>query len=414
MGRWVRNDRGVTVADQLIVPDLDYWRAADQVPGRLPGPHRRPRLRARHRRGRRRACLPDRARSESARLDLRPRLRRAVRGGLPARRPRPADLDPRAEALRLRALRPRAPVGGRSGLVEFLQGAAPRVTAAATVRGRRRSCCLCCSRRLVGEIRAGHRRSRSAIIGSGPAGLAAAHDLALLGFAVTIYEMEPVLAGMLAVGIPEYRLPRDLIRAEVEVIQRARRRGPVHRLRGRQRRHLRRAARAPRRGRRRRRRQALAHACRSPGATRHGVLGGVEFLRDVVARQSADRSASASSSSAAATSPTTSARTVLRQIALDAARTALRESSVADGHSVLARVASTRCRPTTSRSSRATRRASSRRNSLGPVEILTDDAGRVRGVVFQQVPARVRREAQLRAAVRRQPTRDRSSATTSC
>jgi NADPH-dependent glutamate synthase beta subunit-like oxidoreductase len=40
------------------------------------------------------------------------------------------------------------------------------------------------------------------IIGSGPAGLAAAHDLALLGFQVTIYEMEPVLAGMLAVGVP--------------------------------------------------------------------------------------------------------------------------------------------------------------------------------------------------------------------
>ena len=38
------------------------------------------------------------------------------------------------------------------------------------------------------------------IIGSGPAGLACAHDLALLGFAVTIYEMEPVLAGMLAVA----------------------------------------------------------------------------------------------------------------------------------------------------------------------------------------------------------------------
>jgi NADPH-dependent glutamate synthase beta subunit-like oxidoreductase len=56
------------------------------------------------------------------------------------------------------------------------------------------------------------------IIGSGPAGLAAAHDLALLGFSVTIYEMEPVLGGMLTVGIPEYRLPGDLVRAEVEVI----------------------------------------------------------------------------------------------------------------------------------------------------------------------------------------------------
>jgi len=56
------------------------------------------------------------------------------------------------------------------------------------------------------------------IIGAGPAGLAAAHDLALLGFAVTIYEMEPVLGGMLSVGIPEYRLPRDLIQAEADVV----------------------------------------------------------------------------------------------------------------------------------------------------------------------------------------------------
>lgn len=56
------------------------------------------------------------------------------------------------------------------------------------------------------------------IIGAGPAGLAAAHDLALLGFSVTIYEMESLLGGMLAVGIPHYRLPRELIRAEVEAI----------------------------------------------------------------------------------------------------------------------------------------------------------------------------------------------------
>lgn len=56
------------------------------------------------------------------------------------------------------------------------------------------------------------------IIGSGPSGLAAAHDLALMGFSVTIYEMEPMLGGMLSVGIPEYRLPRDLIAAEVDSI----------------------------------------------------------------------------------------------------------------------------------------------------------------------------------------------------
>ena len=58
-----------------------------------------------------------------------------------------------------------------------------------------------------------------AVIGSGPAGLAAAHDLALMGFRPTIFEMEPYPAGMLYTGVPGYRLPRELIRAEVAVIQ---------------------------------------------------------------------------------------------------------------------------------------------------------------------------------------------------
>ncbi len=60
---------------------------------------------------------------------------------------------------------------------------------------------------------------RVAIIGSGPAGLSAAHDLALLGFRPVVFETEPVAAGMLAMGVPSYRLPRELIRREVAVIQ---------------------------------------------------------------------------------------------------------------------------------------------------------------------------------------------------
>ncbi|MBM3320311.1 MAG: FAD-dependent oxidoreductase [Candidatus Eisenbacteria bacterium] len=58
-----------------------------------------------------------------------------------------------------------------------------------------------------------------AIVGAGPAGLSAAHDLALLGFRPVVYEREPVPAGMLFVGVPEYRLPRELIRREVAMIE---------------------------------------------------------------------------------------------------------------------------------------------------------------------------------------------------
>ena len=63
------------------------------------------------------------------------------------------------------------------------------------------------------------RGDKVAIIGSGPAGLSAAHDLALMGFRPTVFEIEPVAAGMLAVGVPAYRLPRELIRREVAVIE---------------------------------------------------------------------------------------------------------------------------------------------------------------------------------------------------
>ncbi len=59
-----------------------------------------------------------------------------------------------------------------------------------------------------------------AVIGSGPAGLACAHDLAVLGYAVTVFEGLPDTGGMLRYGIPEYRLPRGVIDREVSVIER--------------------------------------------------------------------------------------------------------------------------------------------------------------------------------------------------
>jgi NADPH-dependent glutamate synthase beta subunit-like oxidoreductase len=56
------------------------------------------------------------------------------------------------------------------------------------------------------------------VIGGGPAGLAAAHDLRLAGHPVTIYEAADRLGGMLVQGIPDYRLPRRLIANEIDAI----------------------------------------------------------------------------------------------------------------------------------------------------------------------------------------------------
>lgn len=58
-----------------------------------------------------------------------------------------------------------------------------------------------------------------AIIGSGPAGLSCAHHLTVMGYPVTIFETLPVAGGMLAVGIPEYRLPKDVLKAEIKKIE---------------------------------------------------------------------------------------------------------------------------------------------------------------------------------------------------
>jgi NADPH-dependent glutamate synthase beta subunit-like oxidoreductase len=57
-----------------------------------------------------------------------------------------------------------------------------------------------------------------AVIGSGPAGMSAAHDLALLGYPVTVFEAAAVPGGMMHLGIPEYRLPRDVLQAQIREI----------------------------------------------------------------------------------------------------------------------------------------------------------------------------------------------------
>ena len=63
------------------------------------------------------------------------------------------------------------------------------------------------------------KNKKVAIIGSGPAGLAAAYYLAIEGYQVTVFEALSVVGGMLYVGIPEYRLPRDILEKEIDVVR---------------------------------------------------------------------------------------------------------------------------------------------------------------------------------------------------
>lgn len=70
--------------------------------------------------------------------------------------------------------------------------------------------------------RSRRRGERVAIIGSGPGGLTCAHDLALLGYQVAVFETLPYPGGYMATAIPEYRLPRSVIDRELEAILRLR------------------------------------------------------------------------------------------------------------------------------------------------------------------------------------------------
>lgn len=65
----------------------------------------------------------------------------------------------------------------------------------------------------------GRKQKKVAVIGAGPAGLTAAYYLALDEYPVTVFERFPVAGGMMAVGIPEYRLPRSVLQAEIDTIR---------------------------------------------------------------------------------------------------------------------------------------------------------------------------------------------------
>ena len=74
--------------------------------------------------------------------------------------------------------------------------------------------------RIVSRMRAPKKLAgpKIAVIGAGPAGLSAATDLAKLSYRVNMFESAPVAGGMLALGIPEYRLPRYIVEAQVDAV----------------------------------------------------------------------------------------------------------------------------------------------------------------------------------------------------
>jgi NADPH-dependent glutamate synthase beta subunit-like oxidoreductase/Pyruvate/2-oxoacid:ferredoxin oxidoreductase delta subunit len=72
---------------------------------------------------------------------------------------------------------------------------------------------------LKGETPNRTKKERIAVIGSGPAGLSAAYQLIRMGYGVTVLEALPEPGGMLRYGIPEYRLPKKILRREIGLIQ---------------------------------------------------------------------------------------------------------------------------------------------------------------------------------------------------
>ncbi len=219
-----------------------------------------------------------------------------------------------------------------------------------------------------------------AIIGSGPAGLAAAHDLALMGFRPTVYEMEPIPAGMLAVGIPQYRLPRELIEAEVEFIRQL---GveficnttvgvdiSFDEIRAGHRATL--IATGLKRSR----------ALPLPGSDATGVLGGIEFLRDIALDEPVQLRGDVVVIGGGNVAYDV-ARTVIRQTGVDISRTALRRPDV---HQVyLCSLESLDELPADNvEIIEGDEEGVQRQHGLGPKEFLKDDSGHVRAVVFQR------------------------------
>jgi NADPH-dependent glutamate synthase beta subunit-like oxidoreductase/ferredoxin len=219
-----------------------------------------------------------------------------------------------------------------------------------------------------------------AIIGAGPAGLSAAHDLALMGFQPIVFEVEPVPAGMLYVGVPEYRLPRELIRREVAVIEALGARIHCGLQVGRdisfaeiRRDH---AAVIVAVGAKRSRALGL------PGENGPRVYGGVDLLRAVALGTEINLGSEILVIGGGNVAYDV-ARTVLRQVAYDAARTAARLKKT---HRVtLSSLETLEEMPADTIEIReGDEEGIVRLNGWGPVEIRRDAAGRPTGVAFRK------------------------------
>ncbi len=216
------------------------------------------------------------------------------------------------------------------------------------------------------------------IIGAGPAGLAAAHDLCLMGIKPVIYEMEPVAAGMLYLGVPEYRLPRDLIKSEVDVIEAMGTEikcnvqvGKDITLKELREKH-----------------NAVliavgAKKSRSipiPNIDAPGVVGGIDFLRDVALNTGVELGEKVLVIGGGNVAYDV-ARTLVRQTEYDVSRTALRQKGVKEVHLVC--LESLDEMPAdTIEIEEGEEEGVVRHNSWGPKEILVDENGNAKGVRF--------------------------------
>ena len=153
-------------------------------------PHQRARLSEAHQRGEVQRCLPAHQGDQPFPFRLRQGLLRALRAGVQQGAARCPPGHPRPEAFCGRPVR----LGAASR--------APQVQKT----GR-----------------------KAAVVGAGPAGLACAHDLALEGHDVTVYEALPEPGGMLRYAIPEYRLPKAEVEKEIGYHTKARRGDQVRR-----------------------------------------------------------------------------------------------------------------------------------------------------------------------------------------